>query len=167
MKIQLKKGRDGPATLVCVRDDGSRTWGREHPFFPLHDLTHYAVECVLGFEHAFLGLIAAGWAIDDFAKPGAASRLPAQAIVAEHIVGVLDRERALPQPLSADQFNENVSASVRSLKDVPFQPVNASQLAEVHALRDRLQAQWHALPLGATLEVAWQHPSLDRAQKLA
>src|SRR5256885_13197761 len=125
MMIQLKKGRDGPATLVCVRNDGSRTWGREHPFFPLHDLTHYAVECVLGFEHAFFGLIAAGWAIDDFAKPRAASRLPAQAIVAEHIVGVLDRERGgLPQPLSADQFNENVSASIRS--HAPFQPVSAS-----------------------------------------
>ena len=62
----------------------------------------------------------------------------------------------IPQPLSADQFNENVSASVRSLKDVPFQPVSASQLAEVRALRARLQAQWHALPLGATLEVAWR-----------
>jgi hypothetical protein len=74
MVIQLKKGRDGPATLACVRADGSRTWGKEHPFFPLHDLTHCAVESVLGFDQAFFGLIATGWNIDDFAKPGASAR---------------------------------------------------------------------------------------------
>ena len=39
MLIQLKKGRDGPATLACVRADGTRSWGKEHPFFPVHDLT--------------------------------------------------------------------------------------------------------------------------------
>ncbi|MGH7520615.1 MAG: hypothetical protein ACREMI_05010 [Gemmatimonadales bacterium] len=37
MGIQLKEGRDGPSTLACVRADGSRTWGKEHPFFPLHE----------------------------------------------------------------------------------------------------------------------------------
>lgn len=41
MVIQLKKGRDGPSTLACVRADGSRTWGKEHSFFPLHDLTRF------------------------------------------------------------------------------------------------------------------------------
>jgi hypothetical protein len=92
MLIHLKKGRDGPSTLACVRDDGSRTWGREHPFFPLHDLAHCIVESVLGFDEAFFGLIAAGWDIDDFAKPGASTKLPPQALLAEHIVGVLDRE---------------------------------------------------------------------------
>src|SRR5262245_20177690 len=100
MVINLKKGRDGPSTLACVRADGTRTWGREHPFFPLHDLTHCAVESVLGLNEAFFGLIAAGWAIDDFEKPGAGARIPFQGILAEHIVGVLDRERALPEPMA-------------------------------------------------------------------
>lgn len=54
MVIQLKKGRDGPSTLACVRSDGSRTWGKEHPFFPLHDLTHCAVESVLGVRSGIL-----------------------------------------------------------------------------------------------------------------
>ncbi len=53
MVIQLKKGRDGPATLACVRSDGTRTWGKEHPFFPVHDITHCVVESVLGFDQAF------------------------------------------------------------------------------------------------------------------
>ena len=76
MFIQLKKGRDGPATLACVRADGTRTWGKEHPFFPVHDLTHCAVESVLGFDQAFFGLIAKGWDIDDFAKPRASRAMP-------------------------------------------------------------------------------------------
>ena len=111
MRIQLKKGRDGPSTLACVRADGSRTWAKEHPFFPLHDLTHCAVESVLGLEEAFFGLISHGWEIDDFAKPGASARLPREAALAEHIVGVLDRERALPQPMSAAEVNDSLQRS--------------------------------------------------------
>jgi len=56
MIIEIRKGRDGPPSLTCIRADGSRTWARMHPFFPLHDLTHLAVESVMGFDQAFFGL---------------------------------------------------------------------------------------------------------------
>jgi hypothetical protein len=56
-------------SLTAVRPNGSRTWSRLHPFFPAHDLLHYAVETTLGFHEAFFGLLAAGWAIDDFSRP--------------------------------------------------------------------------------------------------
>jgi len=46
------------------------------------------------FDQAFFGLIATGWDIDDFAKPGASRRMPFQAIGAEHVAGVFDREAA-------------------------------------------------------------------------
>lgn len=153
MVIQLKKGRDGPSTLACVRTDGSRTWGKEHPFLPVHDLTHCAVESVLGFDRGFFGLVATGWSIDDFAQPGAGARLPSQALVAEHIVGVLDRERVLPQPLSALEFNETVAASLAGGNAGAFTPITDAQLEQVRRLRDALRAQWYALPPGATLEV--------------
>ena len=153
MLIQLKKGRDGPATLACVRGDGSRTWGKEHPFFPVHDLTHCAVESVLGFDQAFFGLIAKGWDIDDFAKPHASRTMPFQAIVAEHVVGVFDRERALPAPLSVVDFNENLFASLPALERDAFQPLTDAQISRVRELRSTLEARWHALPVGATLVV--------------
>ena len=153
MFIQLKKGRDGPATLTCVRADGTRTWGKEHPFFPVHDLTHFAVEGVLGFDQAFFGLIATGWEIDDFAKPGASRRMPFQAIVAEHVVGVFDRERALPAPLSAAEFNETVVASLPPAQRAAFMPFSDAQLSQVRELRDALEARWHTLSVGATMEV--------------
>ena len=50
--IHIKKKTDGSAALSCRRADGSVTWQRQNGqlgrFFPLHDLTHYAVETVLG-----------------------------------------------------------------------------------------------------------------------
>ncbi len=153
MLIQLKKGRDGPATLACVRADGTRTWGKEHPFFPVHDLTHCAVESVLGFDQAFFALIAKGWDIDDFAKPRASRAMPFQAIVAEHVVGVFDRERALPAPLSVAEFNETVFASLPAVQRDAFQPLTDAQVSRVRELRSTLETRWHALPAGATLVV--------------
>ena len=153
MVIQIKKGRDGPATLACVRDDGTRTWGKEHPFFPVHDITHCVVESVLGFDQAFFGLIATGWAIDDFAKPGASRHMPVQAIIAEHVVGVFDRERALPQPLTAPEFNETLMASLPPACRVAFRQLDETHLARVRDLRNALAARWYALQVGETLEI--------------
>src|SRR5262245_18035 len=105
MKVQIKKGRGGPHTLACVRSDGTRTWSRLHPFFPEHDLTHYAVESVLAFNEAFFGLIASGWDIEDFNRPSTAERIPAQALLAEQIVGLFDVERGQGARLSTQDFN--------------------------------------------------------------
>ena len=153
MIIYLKKGRDGPSTLACVRANGSRTWGKEHPFFPLHDLTHCAVESALGLDEAFFGLIAGGWDIDDFAKPRASGRMPFQAFLAEHIVGILDRERALPHPLTLAELNAAVSAGLSRDARTRFQPITDRQLAMIRALRESLEARWHGLPVGGTLLV--------------
>ncbi|HEY5060709.1 MAG TPA: hypothetical protein VII52_04185, partial [Gemmatimonadaceae bacterium] len=69
--IRIKKKSDGSAALSCIRADGTTTWqqqnGKLGRFFPLHDLTHYAVESVLGFRNAFYGLVASGWDLADFA----------------------------------------------------------------------------------------------------
>ena len=153
MLIQLKKGRDGPSTLTCVRPDGSRTWAREHPFFPLHDLTHLAVESVLGFEEAFFGLLAAGWEIDDFANPGARARMPHQALLAEHIVGVLDRERALPRPMTSAEVNEAVAASLPLRSGESFPAITNAQLEAIRAQWQDLAARWRQLAQGGTLEI--------------
>jgi len=62
--IRIKKKGDGSAALSCLRADGSVTWqrqnGQQGRFFPLHDLTHYAVETVLGHTRGFYGLVAKG-----------------------------------------------------------------------------------------------------------
>ena len=48
LTVRITKRTDGGAVLKCVRADGSETWqkqeGKQAAFFPLHDLTHFAVE---------------------------------------------------------------------------------------------------------------------------
>ena len=153
MIIQLKKGRDGASTLVCIRADGSRTWGKLHPFFPLHDLTHCAAESVLELQEGFFGLVASGWNIDDFAAKGATKRLPMQAGWAESLVGILDQERGMGRVLPASEFNEALAESLRGQDFPAFRIVTEQELTRVRALRGRLFEQWHALPAGETLEL--------------
>ena len=144
MIIQLKKVKDGPPTLVCLRPDGSRTWSRLHPFFPVHDLTHCAVESVLGLSQAFFGLVDAGWEIDDFARPGSARDLPPEALHAERIVGVLDLERASGREYSVAEFKAAAPGETS---------ITSAQLAAVRSLRDDLHQRWIALAPGQTLEI--------------
>ena len=76
--------------LRCVREDGSTTWQRnddQHAgFFPLHDLTHYAVESELGFTQGFFGLIAHGWNIEETTGKTARGALPNEALEVEYLV---------------------------------------------------------------------------------
>src|SRR6476659_9963737 len=96
--VRLKKHADGTSSLACTRADGSTTWqkngDRTSTFFPLHDLTHFAVESTLRCKRGFYGLLAEGWNITDFGHPWPRGRIPADAEPAEVIVGCLDRERA-------------------------------------------------------------------------
>jgi hypothetical protein len=124
-----------------------------HPFFPSHDLTHCAVESVLGFAQAFFGLVASGWEIDDFAAPGAARRLPREALLAECIVGILDLERAHLRRFSGAEFSEALGAAVRGQRLDPPEPLTEAALERIRRLRDQLESRWRALPPGATLEV--------------
>jgi len=110
--IRIKKKTDGSAALTCTRADGSVTWQRQDDqlgaFFPLHDLTHYAVERVLELPRAFYGLLAEGWDLSDFGKPWAKGPLPVDAHIAELIVGFFDLERATGFLGTAEEFNEKV-----------------------------------------------------------
>src|SRR5437867_1145419 len=112
--IRIKKKTDGSAALSCTRADGSVTWQRQEGqrgrFFPLHDLTHFAVESVLGFRRAFFGLLAEGWDISDFAKPGAPAKVPEDGHLAETIVGAFDLERATGVIGDAADINEKIRA---------------------------------------------------------
>jgi len=153
MLVQLKNGRDSRPTLVCVRADGSRTWSKVHPFFPVHDLTHYAVESVLGFTEAFFGLVASGWDIDAFGERGAAAALPEEALWAEHIVGMLDLERGMNRSLSPGDFNQALEESFRGKPARPYRRLTDDELAAIRALRGELTARWWALSPGESLEL--------------
>jgi len=163
LTLQFTKRKDGRALLRCVRSDGSATWQRQDDeraaFFPLHDLTHFAVESELGFGSGFFGLIASGWDIADTTGKGARGRLPDEAIEVEYIVGALAAERAGDPACPAEEFNRLAALFART-KGLPQpRPLTEVDLARVRSRIDELCARWRALPPGTTLELAF---ALDR-----
>jgi hypothetical protein len=152
--IRIKKKSGGDAALSCVRADGSVTWqrqeGNQGRFFPLHDLTHYAVETVLGHRRGFFGLLADGWDIGDFGAPWPKGRMPADMDPSEMIVGLLDAERHQGIRMTVAELREPsnghaVQAALGNLTD--------GDLDRVRARRAELFALWEALPPGGTLEL--------------
>ncbi|HEU4996537.1 MAG TPA: hypothetical protein VFT29_17090 [Gemmatimonadaceae bacterium] len=159
MRIQITKRTDGGAVLKCVRDDGTETWqkqqGHQAAFFPLHDLTHFAVETELGINAGFYGLIASGWSIDETGARGVAARLPAEAIFVENVVGTLDSERASGSRWTADEFNESTARfAANGGRPAPRQ-LSDDELSRIRKRRAELFARWAALDPGGTLELTF------------
>ena len=167
LTIRIKKNTDGTAALACARADGSVTWQRQQGgqglFFPRHDLTHFAVETVLGFQHAFYGLIAEGWDISDFGPPWPRGRIPEEAGVAELIVGFLDTERASLTRWSAADFNDKAAIYYRD-HELPTPPptLTDDELARIRQRRSELFAEWDAVRPGDAIVLTFEpvrHPS--------
>ncbi len=143
--IRIKKKTDGSAALSCTRSDGTVTWqqqnGQQGRFFPLHDLTHYAVETMLHLR-GFFSLVAEGWDFGDFGKPRPRGPLPTEAHIVEQVVGFLDTERASGREWAA-----------ADLRLAPPYARSEEELRQVRDARRDLFARWAALPTGDTLEL--------------
>src|SRR5688572_948750 len=91
LRVRFTKRTDGVVVLQCVRSDGSVTWQRHDKqgvFFSFHDLSHFAVETAMGFRKGFYGLLAEGWDISETDGKGARGKLPPEAVLVEHVVGL-------------------------------------------------------------------------------
>lgn len=160
LTLLLKKQPDGRTALTLERADGSRTWQRQErhaAFFAAHDLTHYAVETRIGLREAFYGLVAAGWDFDDFLPPYPRGPLPAEALWAETLVGLLDVERGTTAPgealMTADGFNAQLRDKLTEAALPIPHTLDESELTDIRAQRDALIAEWHALPQGETMRL--------------
>ncbi len=152
LQIELKKVSAERSALTCRRPDGTATWLRVPSFFPLHDLTHFAVESELGLREGFFGLIAAGWNLEDFTQAGVAARLPVEGLLAENLVGNIER---LDDDLSETEFSAALTDSLTAQGLPPYRRVAAVELARIRAQRAALIVQWRALPVGETLRLAF------------
>lgn len=158
LTIRIKKNSDGTAALSCTRANGTVTWqrqlGAQGMFFPRHDLTHYAVETVLGLHSAFYGLIADGWDISDFGPPWPRGRIPEEAGVAELIVGFLDAERASPERWTASDFNDKATIYYHDHHSSTTPPtLTDDDLLRIRQRRAELFAEWEAVPPGSAIEL--------------
>jgi hypothetical protein len=143
--IEIAKQSDGSGVLRCRREDGSVTWQKQTKHaahFAMHDLTHYAVETVLGYRRGFFGLIAEGWDVEDTTGKGARGPLPAEAVEVEQLVGLFDSERGCGVLWTAAEFNA-------------FAPLmlTGDEIEKIRALRAALLHEWAALAPGQKMEL--------------
>jgi hypothetical protein len=157
MLIRIKKGADGRTSLSCTRSDGTATWQRQEgaqaSFFPRHDLTHYAVETVLGQRRGFHGLVAEGWDLSDFGTPWPRGKLPKDANVIEITVGFFDRERASGEMGTAAELNADLAAYCEENDVTAPEEFTDEQLSLVRQKRGNLFARWEAVEPGGALEL--------------
>ena len=155
LHIELTKYPDGRSVLRCARADGSATWqrheGRQAAFFPLHDLTHYAVESELGFQQGFFGLIADGWDISDTSGKGARGALPEESIAVEHLVGAMDVQRGGGNRWTAAELNDQAAKQAALGGRSAPRAVTDDELVRVRERLANLIGQWTSLPAGRTL----------------
>lgn len=156
LTIRIKKQTDGSAALSCTRADGSVTWlrqvGVQGRFFPLHDLTHFAVETTLGHRRGFYGLVASGWDITDFGvRP-----LPPDTDPSELIVGFLDAERAGGVRWAAEDLNDKIRLYHEERGLITPVEVTEAELAATRQRRAELFAEWNAVTPGEALVLSFE-----------
>jgi hypothetical protein len=122
-------------------------------FFPRHDLTHYAVETVLGHRQGFYGLVAAGWDLSDFGAPWPRGKLPPVANLSEMIVGFLDLERGTGEIGLARDLNEILTRFCAENSLPAPAPLTDDDLNRVRQKRGELFSRWDAVTPGDALEL--------------
>ena len=155
--IEFAKRKDGHTVLRCIREDGSSTWQRNEnqhaAFFPLHDLTHYAVETELGFRQGFYGLIAEGWDIAETTGKTARGALPNETLEVEYLVSAFAAERASGDGSTAAEFNE-LAATFARAKGMPEpRKLSDDELGRIRSRFNELAMKWRALIPGATMQL--------------
>ena len=158
LTIRLSRKPDGTTVLACTRADGSQTWQRHRrhaEFFPLHDLTHYAIETVLGLRFGFYGLLASGWNISDFGTRTVPEYAAAEAALAEVAVGLLDGERATGERSDADAFNEALAGVLAQTGRTLDRCVTDEELAAVRRLWAELAKRWAGVEPGEAMELSF------------
>jgi hypothetical protein len=163
VRIEIAKHPNGKGVLRCTRADGTVAWQRQSErhalHFVHHDITHYATESELGLTSAFFGLIAAGWEIEETTGQSARGPLPSEAVLAEHLVGLLDVERATLDAWPASYILEQLQAAGVPALDVHGKRITDEALSRIRARRAALSAAWHELADGGTLVLPFPEPT--------
>ncbi|HJQ99085.1 MAG TPA: hypothetical protein VJ826_12305 [Candidatus Polarisedimenticolaceae bacterium] len=146
MKVQIEKRNDGASVLRCLRPNGTVTFqkheGKQAVFYPLHDLTHFAVESELTRLSGFFTLVASGWEIEETTGKSARGPIPDPAMVVERIVGLLDLERGGVARFSPGELG-----------------LSEDEIERVRRRMRELLSRWEAIPVGGMMELTWTAPS--------
>lgn len=164
MQIRLKKGRDGPDSLACVREDGTSTWKRLQRGLAAHDLVHYAVESELGIADGFFGLVESGWTMDALAAAEERASIPPGAMWVEFVVNQFLTEGASGEAYDAEAFHETLARSMAKASVALPRKLEAEEIARVRGRIVDVVGRWRSLPLGETLELSFEAAREGRAR---
>ncbi len=157
--LRFSKTKNGTPVLSITRRDGSVAWQKQHDFFPVHDLTHYAIETTLGLRQAFWGMMADGWEFSDFGTPWPRGPMPnlEEALLAEVSAGWFDSfGRSIEKDeTGAAELNAHLSAYCQQHGTPSPRIITVPEFARIRALRDDLAARWRALGPREAMELAF------------
>ena len=155
MIIQFHKKQDKPHTLRCIRADGSVTWSTLKTGFDIdHDLTHYAVEKTVPFNHGFYGLLKSGVNINDWQLPKEErpinlkwNNLPLDARHSEIVVGVF---QGTP---NNNEFWDNLTMQLTHFNLPELPQLTPSVYAAILLKMNELRTAWRDLEVNDILEL--------------
>jgi hypothetical protein len=163
MRLRFTKFSDKQPTLTCIRDDGTTTWFQSETngdFFVYHDLTHYAVESVMGYTKAFFGLVKAGRDLNDFNTDGETMvDLDPEASYAELFAGILSirtyQADHMQAPESAIAYADVIQTIVDRCAEfeLPAPVISEEKYNAVVALQRELHQRWQQTEPGSALEL--------------
>jgi hypothetical protein len=145
-------------TLVCIRDDHSRTEGQmpRQGILP-HDAIHFVVEKTLGLQKAFFGHVARGLTLDHLALKQSGERPPwarlPQALQAESLVECLQAEQ-WGGTVDEATFQGTLGVACR-VRGVPVPHVTPADLVKLRVALREFGAAWRPLKPGEMLERRW------------
>src|SRR5262249_32388657 len=154
VRIEIRKTADGSGLLRCTRRDSSVCWQKQRRHgvhFAFHDLTHFAVETVLGYQDGFFGLLAQGWEMEDTTGKGARGPLPPGALEVETVVGTLDAERASGVLFTEAEFNEMAAVQASTGGRSAPRPLTNAEIQAVRKRRSELFREWREVKEGSAL----------------
>ncbi len=153
MQLQITKFSGKKNVIKYVRGNGTETWMYSDDFFVLHDLSHYALEKVLGYTTAFCGMLNSGISIQDFEDRDKrnAVLITKEAVYAENMANLFLMETVQGNFADMNAVIKQAHETVDTKYAAPVLGV-----VEIDTIRTYLRAliaQWHALPVGNTLQL--------------
>jgi hypothetical protein len=153
MMMQITKNIDKPHVICYIRDDGSKTWMHADNFFVLHDLSHYAIEKILGYTTAFMGMLNKGMDIKDFEnrEKRKTVTMTNEARNSEQMANLFLMEVAQGNLADFNDTLKETFAGADQAFDAPV--VTNNQLAAIRKHLRELYKSWEDLPAGETMSL--------------
>ena len=156
MELRITKHSDKPHLIAYYRDNGTITWMYADDFFVLHDLSHFAIEKILGYTTAFMGMINQGMEIKDFENPEIRNSLTItpEAVYAENMANLFLMERN--QGILED-FNQVLKEAFNPMKKELESPVLTKN--EINCIRNyfnEIVEAWKFLPNKETMVLVYR-----------